>query len=63
MRPHDSVMMNGAYNSTFASIMCAAMIVNLNTRGQAQAFDQTIGVKEHIEIDPNVTIGGPGLSG
>jgi hypothetical protein len=63
MWPHDSVIVNGAYNSTFASIVRTAMIVNSNTRGQAQAFDQAIAVEEHIEIDPHVTICGPRLSG
>ena len=31
MRPHDRIMMNGTHDSTFASIMRAAMIVNFNT--------------------------------
>jgi hypothetical protein len=63
MRPHDSIIVNGAHNSTFAPIMRAAMIVNLNARGQGQAFDQAITVEEHIEVDPHVTVCGPGLSG
>jgi len=56
MRPHDPVIMNGADDSALAPIVRAAMIMNLNTRIEAKAFDQAIGVKNGVEVDPNVTV-------
>ena len=63
MRPHDAVIVNRAHNSAFASIMSAPMVVNLNTRGEGQALNQTIAVEHHIEIHPHMAVCGPGPSG
>ena len=46
MRPHDSVMMNGADDSALAPVMRSSMVVNLDTRIEAKTFDQPIGIED-----------------
>ena len=62
MRPHDSVMMNGADDSALAPIMRSSMVVNLDTRIEPEAFDQTIGIENGVEVDPDVAIVRPRFS-
>lgn len=59
MRPHESIIVGGADNPAFASVMSATVIVDLNARGEGKAADETLAIEQRIKIDPDTAVGGP----
>ena len=63
MRPHDSIIVDGADDSAFASVVSAAVIMDLNAWREAKTLDKTLAVEERIEVNPDMAVRRPRTPG
>ena len=63
MPPHDPIVVDGADNSALASVVSAAVIMNVNTGVEMEPVDKALTIEKRVEINPNVTVRRPWPSG
>jgi hypothetical protein len=53
---HDRVMIDSANEASLASLVGAAVIVDLNARIGAQTLDKPLAIKQRVEVRPKMAI-------
>ena len=55
--------MNGAHESALASVVSAAVVVDLDARSKTKAGDETLAVEKGVEVHPDMTVCRPRPAG